>query len=606
MTGVEASHQAGRGLLSTMRSLLVLGQLMTESTGERQILDLAMTAVPSLARCRVVGIGGASAGPYVATVPGLARQLVALGPVEGPVSVPEAPWAWAYPLGSPRAHFGFLVLAATEAPTSEEQFLLRALAQQTGSALANRRLHQQELETARELSKVNERLVGTVAALERSMEIHTRLTAVAVSGEGNEGIARSVHELTGLPVAIEDRHGNLQAWAGPNRPDPYPKDPAPRREQLLRRALAAQRPIREGGTLVALAHPQGDVLGVIRLVDPGQTAGEHEVMALEHGATVLAMELAKLRSLAEGELRIRRDLVDDLLAGTDEESALARASALGYDLQRPHRVVVVEGQGRSRPGDALFRAVRRAASDQPAGTLLVARGAQVVLLADHEAGWESLRQAVIRDLGGGRVRIGVGEQCSAVADFPRSYRQARLALRLLETAEWEDRAVRFDDLGVYRLLIGNDSHDEVERFVRRWIGALLAYDVQRHADLVRTLTHYLAHGGNYEATAAALIVHRNTLKYRLQRIRQISGHDLSDPEVCFNLELATKAWQTLTALGRTQGVGPAAPIPDATVPHARVEPVAVRPAPARPGAVTAVARAAGAPLRRGGLTALPG
>ena len=46
-------------------------------------------------------------------------------------------------------------------------------------------------------------------------------------------------------------------------------------------------------------------------------------------------------------------------------------------------------------------------------------------------------------------------------------------------------------------------------------------------------------------------MHRNTLKYRLQRIRQITGHDLSDPETCFNLQLATRAWQTITALRTT-------------------------------------------------------
>lgn len=552
---LEIPHQLGRGLLSTMRSLLVLGQLMTESTGERQILDLAMTAVPSLARCRVVGIEQAGGATRSTATVGLGEQLTGVGAMGGAVTLQEVVWAWAYPLGGPLRDYGFLVVAADAEPNSEEQFLLRALAQQTGSALANRQLHAQELATADELATVNERLRGTVEALQRSMEIHARLTAVAVSDEGRDGIARAVHELTGLPVAIEDRYGNLRAWAGPNQPDPYPKDPAPRREALLRRAQAAGRPIREGGTLVALAHPQGDVLGVICLVDPGGSAGEHEVMALEHGATILAMELARVRSLAESELRIRRDLVDELLTGTDEESALARATALGYDLQRPHRVVVVEGHGRSKDNDALFQAVRHAAREEPAGTLLVARGAQVVLLADHEADWESLRQAVIRDLGGGTARITVGEQCSAVADFPRSYRQARLAMHLLQTAEWDDRAVRFDDLGVYRLLIGNESLDEVERFVERWIGPLLAYDTQRSADLVRTLTHYLDRGGNYEATAAALIVHRNTLKYRLQRIRQITGHDLSDPETCFNLQLATRAWQTLTAL-RTTPTGP--------------------------------------------------
>jgi sugar diacid utilization regulator len=64
-------------------------------------------------------------------------------------------------------------------------------------------------------------------------------------------------------------------------------------------------------------------------------------MALEHGATVLAVELARLRGLADTELRVRRELVHDLLTGTDDESAYLRAEALGYDLGMPHQVAVV-------------------------------------------------------------------------------------------------------------------------------------------------------------------------------------------------------------------------------------------------------------------------
>jgi len=541
---METSAQSGRGLLSTMRSLLVLGQLMIESTGEKQILDLAVTAVPSLANCWVVGLEGGEPGglddaPTTSTTG---------GPMGGPVAVDGAGWGWAYPLGSSHGRFGALVVAAAEEPTDEEQFLLRALAQQTGAALANQQLHAQELAAADELSTVNERLRGSLSALEQSIEIHDRLTAVAVSGEGREGIARAVHELTGLPVAIEDQYGNLKAWAGPSRPDPYPKQAPSSREQLLRKAGAANRPIREGGNLIALAHPQGDVLGVISLVDPGCTATEHDVMALEHGATILAMELARVRSLAESELRIRRDLVDELLNGTEEESALARATALDYDLQRPHRVVLAETRSPSAETDALFQAVRGVARQMSAGTLLIARGTQVVLLADRELDWEVFRQGVMRSQGVGSVRIAVGEVCAGVGDFPRSFHQAKLVLQLMRSAEFADQSVRFDDLGVYRLLVGNEDLAEVERFVKQWIGTLLDYDANRNADLVRTLMHYLDHGGNYASTAASLIVHRNTLKYRLQRIRQVTSLDLSDPEVCFNLQLATRAWQTLTAL----------------------------------------------------------
>ena len=63
------------------------------------------------------------------------------------------------------------------------------------------------------------------------------------------------------------------------------------------------------------------------------------------------------------------------------------------------------------------------------------------------------------------------------------------------------------------------------------------------------VTHVLIqHGGGYEATSQALSVHRSTLKYRLQRIRELTGLDLGDPETRFNLELATRAWVTLQAL----------------------------------------------------------
>jgi len=287
---------------------------------------------------------------------------------------------------------------------------------------------------------------------------------------------------------------------------------------------------------------------VILLVDPTASAGEQELIALEHGATILAMELARVRSIAESQLRLRRDLVEELLTATDEEDALHRAAALGYDLRRPHRVVVVEGGGRKRDDEAFFHAVRRASRDEPVGTLLVARGTHVVVLAEHEADWENYRASILRELGGGRARVGIGERCERVAHFPRSYRQAVLALRLTEAAEHGDRATCFDDLGVYRLLAEIEKLDEVEHFVRRWLGALLDYDRERGAELVRTLSQFLECGGSYEATAKVLIVHRSTLKYRLQRIQQISGLTINDPDTRFNLMLAARAWRTLQVL----------------------------------------------------------
>lgn len=555
----RTSEQELREQLSNLQGLLALSMLMTESGDEAQILHLASTSIPSFGCCCLQGVyvlgtgwisGEECGGTEVSTaaLDEVLCQLQALGSAGGQVAVTGRGWGWGYPLRGLGGHIGYLVVSATEPPPPGEQFLLRVLAQQTGVALANTRLHASERAAADELAAANETLAATVGALKRSTAIHDRLTRVAVAGEGQQGLAQAVHELTGYPVAVEDRYGNLRAWAGPDRPQPYPKDPQARREQMLRRVLREGRPVREGCRLVAVARPRDDVLGVLVLVDPEGGAGEQEQVALEHGTTVLAMELARLRSLADSELRIRRELVEELLAGTDARSAVARAEALGYDLERPHRVVVVEGRARTRDGEAFFHAVRRAARDSGVGTLLVARGGDVVVLSDADRPWEDFRNAVLSRLGGGRCKIGVGGRCDQPQDFPRSLREARFALQLQDVSNGSEQATVFDDLGVYRILSGVEDTEEVELFVRTWLGPLLDYDERKHSELVCTLSRYLECGGKYDATASTLMVHRSTLKYRLQRIREISGHDLSDPDTRFNLQLSTRTWRTLVAL----------------------------------------------------------
>lgn len=106
----------------------------------------------------------------------------------------------------------------------------------------------------------------------------------------------------------------------------------------------------------------------------------------------------------------------------------------------------------------------------------------------------------------------------------------------------------YDDLGTYQLLAEVEDTAAAERLARRWLGQLLDYDDRRRSELVGTLSRFLDCGGSYNATAHALAVGRSTLRYRLRRIREISGHDLTDPDTRFHLQLATRGRQTLRAL----------------------------------------------------------
>ena len=563
-----------RGQLTNLRALLVLSILMTESADDEQILRLAVSAASSLGAWRIAGFAVGNSWQTDADGPGaippqLNNQLRTLPEAGGRVITRDSAWAWAYPLRSIAGPIGHMIACAGCQPTGEEQFLAQVVAQQTGVAVSNARLHARERAIAAELAQTNAALQETVATLRRGMQIHERLTLVAAAGEGAAGIAAALYDLTGLAVVVEDRYGNLSAWAGPGKPDPYPKQSAYERARLLRRLMAAGRSVRDGDRVVALASPRPGVLGLLALIDPDRRAGSTDLMAIEHGATVLAVELARLRGLADTELRVRRELVQDLLTGTDDESAYLRAEALGYDLGPPHQVAILEitdgalGSPGGSPGGSsaspaspassahedVLLAARRALRQQQVPALLAALAGTVVIVAPGGGtDWGALRLATVAQLGGGGCRMGVGEPYPRPSMLPRSLREAQLALRLQKASCESERMSAFADLDVLRMLASVDDLADVDDFVGKWLGVLASYDERKHTELLNTLSQYLKHGGGYEATSRALSVHRSTLKYRLQRIRELTGFDLGDPETRFSLELATRAWVTLQAL----------------------------------------------------------
>ena len=342
---------------------------------------MVANAVESLGRCQLEGIyfdgrwqdvqvpgrGAAAEGP-----PSTAVITAMLLPGGGQVELADVPWAWAYPLSSPHGPGGYLIVGAAGPLAESERFLLQVLAQQAAGALANARLHHRERERAGELQVAN-------LALRRGMEIHDRLTRVALADEGQEGIARAVYELTDRSAAIEDRFGNLRAWAGPDRPGDLSAGRPGQQELMLARAMAAASPIRDEERLVSVAVLGGAPMGVLVVHDPDGTAGDSERMAIEHATTVLTIELARLQNLIETETRLRTNLVLELVEGADRTAIMNRAQALGYDLGRPHRVVLADGNPADEI-DMFFHAVSRAARAVAAGSLLAPRLHDVILL----------------------------------------------------------------------------------------------------------------------------------------------------------------------------------------------------------------------------------
>jgi DNA-binding PucR family transcriptional regulator len=175
----------------------------------------------------------------------------------------------------------------------------------------------------------------------------------------------------------------------------------------------------------------------------------------------------------------------------------------------------------------------------------------VIMLADADVSWPLLHGSIQGQPPGWPCSVGVGGPTREIADFPRSHYEAQLALRIQKAIGQAEQVTAFDELGVYKLLATEADASAMEAFVREWLGLLMRYDAVHGTQLITTLSEFLACGGSYADTARVLTVHRSTLKYRLRRIREVSGHDLGAPDVQFNLQVATRAWRTLQALRKS-------------------------------------------------------
>ncbi|MHA6795060.1 PucR family transcriptional regulator [Pseudonocardia bannensis] len=555
-----ADRATAREHLSALRALLALSVVMADRD-EEEILRIALDSVGSVSPCEACAGYLADEGQLVArsptgTMPGsvLDAQVAALAGEDGPATVADHDWARAYALSSTSGLRGYLVIGSAQQPSADEQFLLRVLAQQAGAGLAAAALRRREHEHVRQHRSVAEQLARSVAELQEHARIHDELARGAAAADSEKGIAAAVHRLTGLPAIVEDRFGNLRAWAGPGEPKPYPKPSSRSRTDTVRRAQRAGGPVRDRDRLLALAQPGSEVLGTIALLDPEGAATPTQVLTLKQAATVLGTELAHQRGLDEVELRLRRDLIDDLLNGTrsdtDEAGAVARARALGHDLHAPHRVVVIRAQ--DRDPDQVTTAAERAAATLDMKSLITTRSDMVVLLAQRPSAWgdrlpwPQLHAAVSRHIRSATaVTIGVGGVYEHPGDAARSWQEALHALDVRLKSRRPDGVTVWDDLGIYRILTAAKDDDQVDGFIREWLGPLLDYDATHDTELVKTLAAYLESGGNYDEAAEELVVHRSTLRYRLKRIRQITGLRLTEADNRLNLHLATRAWALL-------------------------------------------------------------
>ncbi|CAB4546464.1 unannotated protein [freshwater metagenome] len=230
--------------------------------------------------------------------------------------------------------------------------------------------------------------------------------------------------------------------------------------------------------------------------------------------------------------RLEALVVDSIISGETSQEINSRVAALGW--RADGQVAVLLGTRLESPDPDLIRKIARKLDGD---VLIGVQGRRQVVVIGLLTHAENPNKKILeialslKDLfGAGDLML--GPTVAAVSDSARSAKAALAALSVAASREGLTRPTLADDLLPERMLAGDQLAKQT------LINSYYLPLVSGSQDLLTTLRAYLEHGGSLEATAKSLFVHANTVRYRLRRIQELIGEDVTDARVAFVVQTA--------------------------------------------------------------------
>jgi purine catabolism regulator len=395
----------------------------------------------------------------------------------------------------------------------------------------------------------------------QSLSIHGSLTRLVLDGGSLQDVAQELCNLLGRPVEIDE---SRRAALREGRSAPALLEHL-RRTGVLARLRASFAPERidpdentsaNGMTMARILAPivvARKIYGYVWIIAGRRELEPLDFHAIEHAATVAALILFRDQTGRQAEERAESRVLSRLLAedARIDNTLREEAGRFRLRLEALHAIIVID------PGANEVRAVELAARNAIRRAGLAAamgeRAGRVVMLVEtpKAEAISDLCERIITEAEPleDRIRIGASPLYEDATTLHRAYEYALEALALLPALGDDRRIAHFEELGILHWLHAVPQELLAENAFARSIQRLAEHDRARSAELLHTLEVFLECDGNSVRASEKLIVHRHTLKYRLERIEELCEVDLSDPLCKLNLRAALLSRRMRSARG---------------------------------------------------------
>jgi sugar diacid utilization regulator len=376
------------------------------------------------------------------------------------------------------------------------------------------------------------------------LEALDAITEAVESGAGLPEVVRAAARALDGSLAVTDPWGATLAVAA--------RSPADERALLSRGGGVSSTPLRVADAVVGTLHMR--------------TKTEPSASMRRLLLTMIASEVERVRAPERVSETASADFLRAVLARTltDRGELLARAAELSVDIEGGATMIVARAHPQV-PTDEGWRGRVRAVAERGAravaGRAIAALSdrdgsspvAEVLVLVPggDEGAAARAAQTVLREmeagLSGYTFALGRSRIAADPTELPRAASEALLAANVAQGSQDGVAGLAFEETGAYRLLLSamSENPNELQRFYAETVEPLVAYDEQYETELVRTLETFLEADGNVAGTAQRLFTHRHTIYYRLERVRELSGLDVSSSDGREKLSLGLKSMRVL-------------------------------------------------------------
>lgn len=453
----------------------------------------------------------------------------------------------ASPLQSSGSVHGLLVGYRNEPHTfaPPEIEFVDLLAEQTAIALQSARLRRTQEEAIDALTDVNAELRRGREQLDRAEQQHRRLMQLVLDDRGLDDVTDALAEMLDASITVEGAGGAVLAAAGQDADiSTLAREHASDLPAVAEGYEVVQVPGPAGRTWMAPVVLAGEMVGRLWVTGLRSDLDPLQRRAIERFALVVGVEVLKHRHLLEVQERLSGDLFADLFRpdGIAQPTAtLDRAAALGLTLSAPHWLAVVLADSPLPTPGQLAGPIRSAVGRGSTVTIGRYGKTAVLLLPDGADPWTAVQrfqQAVAAAVAPAPAVGVLGPLVHELSGYESAYRLAANAARL-RAASGRAGVLDLRSPGITSLLLRDDtSGPDLHRFAEDRLLELRRHDRRRQTDLVGTLRVWLDCGCSTSASARELVVHVNTVAYRLGRIESLTGRDLDRFDVRLEFQLA--------------------------------------------------------------------